>query len=94
MHLNALASNPDKQDSFNCNIVIADEMHAYRTPKQYNILKEATKAYTNKLVIGITTAGDDGNGFCAQRLAYCRKVLNGTVKDDAYFIFIACADPE
>lgn len=92
VHLNALASNPDKQDSFNCNIVIADEMHAYKTPKQYNILKEATKAYTNKLVIGITTAGDDGNGFCAQRLEYCRKVINGTVKDDAYFIFICCAD--
>lgn len=92
--LNALPSNPDGQDSFNCNIVIADEVHAYKTPKQYNILKEATKAYTNKLVIGITTAGDDGTGFCAQRIAYCRKVLNGTVEDDAYFIFLCCADPE
>jgi len=90
--LNALASNPDAQDSFNCNIVIADEIHAYRSPKQYNILKEATKAYTNKLVIGITTAGDDGTGFCAQRVEYCRKVLNGTVKDDAYFIFLCQAD--
>ena len=92
--LNALPSNPDGQDSFNCNIVIADEIHAYKTPKKYNILKEATKAYTNKLVIGITTAGDDGTGFCAQRIAYCRKVLNGTVEDDAYFIFLCCADPE
>lgn len=92
--LNALASNPDGQDSFNCNIVIADEIHAYKTPKQYNILKEATKAYTNKLVIGITTAGDDGTGFCAQRLSYCRKVLNGTVEDDQYFIFICCMDAD
>lgn len=92
--LNALASNPDAQDSFNCNIVIADEMHAYKSAKNYNILKEATKAYTNKLVIGITTAGDDGTGFCAQRLAYCRKVLNGTVEDEQYFIFIACMDPD
>ena len=92
--LNALASNPDRQDSFNCNVVIADEIHAYKSPKQYNILKEATNAYTNKLVIGITTAGDDGNGFCAQRVAYCRKVLNGTVRDDQYFIFICCADPD
>ena len=92
--LNALASNPDSQDSFNCNIVIADEIHAYKSPKQYNILREATNAYTNKLVIGITTAGDDGNGFCAQRITYCRKVLNGTVQDDQYFIFICCADPD
>ncbi len=94
LHLIALASNPDSQDSFNCNIVVADEMHAYKSPKQYNILKEATSAYTNRLIAGITTAGDDGTGFCAQRLAYCRKVLNGTVKDDGYFIFICCADQD
>lgn len=90
----ALASNADAQDSLNANVIVADELHAYKSPKQYNILKEATKAYTNKLVIGITTAGDDGNGFCAQRLSYCQKILNGTVEDDAYFIFICCADKE
>ena len=92
--LNALASNPDSQDSFNANIIIADEIHAYKSPKQYNILKEATNAYTNKLVVGITTAGDDGNGFCAQRVEYCRKVLNGTIQDDQYFIFLCCADAD
>ena len=90
--LNALASNPDGQDSFNANIIIADEIHAYKSAKQYNVLKEATNAYTNKLVIGITTAGDNGMGFCAQKLAYCRKVLRGVVQDDQYFIFICCAD--
>lgn len=90
--LNALPSNPDKQDSFNCNIVIADEIHAYKSAKQYTILQEATAAYTNKLIIGITTAGDDGMGFCAQRIEYCRKVLRGTAKDDQYFIFLCCAD--
>ena len=90
--LNALASNPDGQDSFNCNIVIADEVHAYKRAKQYNILKEATQAYTNKLVIAISTAGDDATGFCAQRLTLCRKILDGTVKDDGYFIFICCAE--
>ena len=88
----ALPSNPDGQDSFNANIVIADEMHAYKSPKQYTILQEATAAYTNKIVIGITTAGDDAQGFCAQRLDYCRKVLKGTIRDDQYFIFICCAD--
>lgn len=90
--LNALASNPDGQDSLGCNIVIADEMHAYKSPKNYNVLKEATKAYTNKLVIGITTAGDDGTSFCAQRVDYARKILNGLVRDDGLFIFMCCAD--
>ena len=90
--LNALASNPDGQDSFNCKIVIADEVHAYRSPKQYNVLKEATKAYTNKLVITITTAGDDGTSFCAQRLTYCRRVLRGKFQNENLFSFICCAD--
>lgn len=90
--MNALASNPDGQDSFNANVVIADEIHAYKSPKQYNVLKEATAAYTNKLVIGITTAGDNGEGFCARRLEYGCKVVDGTVRDDSLFVFIARAD--
>lgn len=92
--LNALAANPDAQDSLNANIIIADELHAYKTPKQYNILKEATKAYTNKLVIGISTAGDDGTSFCAQRLKYCRGVLDGIFENENLFIFICCAEQD
>lgn len=88
----ALASNPDAQDSFNCNYVVADELHAYKRAKQYNILKEAMNAYTNKLIIGITTAGDDATGFCAKRVDYCTKVLDGLIEDDQYFIFICRAD--
>ena len=92
--LNALASNPDAQDSFNCNIVIADEIHAYKSPKQYNILKEATKAYTNKLVIAITTAGDDGTSFCAQRLTYARNVLRGKYQNENLFAFLCHAEQD
>ena len=89
---NALATNPDAQDSFNCNIAIADEIHAFKKPKQYNLFKEAMKAYTNKLMIGISTAGDDPNSFLAQRVKYCKRVLDGQVKDEQYFIFICEAD--
>ena len=92
--LNALASNPDAQDSFNCNIVIADEIHAYKSPKQYNILKEATKAYTNKLVIAITTAGDDGTSFCAQRLKYAQSVLRGKYENENLFSFLCHAEQD
>ena len=89
--IQALAANPDRQDSLNCNIAIADEIHAYKTPKQYNIIKEAMRAYTNKLMIGISTAGDNEQGFLGQRLKYCRKILDGTVEDEQYFIFMTCA---
>ena len=92
IHIQALASNPDAHDSLNCNIAIADELHAYKNAKQYNVIKEAMKAYTNKLMIGITTAGDNMVSFCYQRLVYCKKILDGSVKDEAYFVFIAKAD--
>ena len=94
IYIEALASNPDAQDSFNCNIAIADEIHAFKKAAQYNRFKEAMKAYTNKLMIGITTAGDNMNSFCYRRLDYAVKILNGTVKDDSLFCFVARADQD
>ena len=94
IHIEALASNPPAQDSFNCNIAIADEIHAFKKPAQYNRFKEAMKAYTNKLMIGITTAGDEINSFCYRRLDYAVKVVNGTEKDDALFCFVSRADQD
>lgn len=92
--IRALAANPDAQDSLNCNIAICDEIHAFTKPKQYNLFREAMKAYTNKLLIGISTAGDNEQAFLGQRLKYCRKVLDGTVRDEQYFIFMCCANPD
>lgn len=94
IRIEALASNPDAQDSFNCNIAIADELHAFKKPAQYNRFKEAMQAYTNKLMIGITTAGDNVNSFCYQRLDYAVKVVSGLVKDDSLFAFISRADQD
>ena len=93
LELQALAANPDAQDSFNCNIAIADEIHAFKSPKQYNLFKEAMKAYTNKLMIGISTAGDNPMGFLANRVVYAKKVLDEQVEDEQLFIFICEADP-
>lgn len=94
VRIQALASSVDRQDSLNCNMAIADELHAYKTAKQYNIIKEAMKAYTNKLMIGITTAGDNMNSFCYKRLIYCKKILDETVEDEQYHVFIAEADQD
>ena len=95
VYIEALAANPDRQDSFNCNIAIADELHAFKSPKQYNIIREAMKAYSNKLMIGISTAGDGGrHTFCAQRLRLCQNILKQNTEDiysDQLFIFICKA---
>lgn len=92
LSIHALATNPDSQDSFNCNFAIADEVAAYKKAAQYNRFKEAMKAYRNKLMIGITTAGDNANSFGYRRMEYGIKVVNGTIKDDSLFVMIARAD--
>ena len=94
LYIEAMAANPDRQDSFGCNICIADEIHAYKKAAQYNRFKEAMKAYTNKLMIGITTAGDNVNSFCYGRLQYAEKVLDGIVKDDSLFCFVSKAQKD
>ena len=91
LHIEAMAANPDRQDSFGCNICIADEIHAYKSAAQYNRFKEAMKAFTNKLMIGITTAGDNQNSFCYGRLQYAEKVLDGIIEDDSLFCFVSHA---
>lgn len=92
--IQALANDVKRLDSLNSNLLILDEVHTWHSAKQYILMKNSQKAYRNKLLIAISTAGDIPNGFLAQRLEYCKKVLNETVVDDEYFIFICKADQD
>lgn len=89
--------SPISFDAFNANIIHLDELELYRDAVPYGRLKDATKAYSNKLILATTTAGDNGTGFCAQRLNYCSKIVRGEITGadaDRIFAFIARADPE
>lgn len=90
--IQALAADAKRADGLNANIIILDEIHGYKSPNDYHVYKQAMKAYVNKLLIGITTAGADMNSFCYQRLQYCRDVASGKAKDEQYFVFICEAD--
>ena len=94
MRIETIAGNSDRMDSLNTLIQILDELHLYKNASQYNTIKDSGKAYRNSLCIGITTAGDDMTSFCYQRLQYCIKILNGTVKADQIFAFICKADQD
>lgn len=92
IHIQALAADSKRADGLNANIIILDEIHGYKTANDYYVYKQAMKAYKNKLLIGITTAGADMNSFCYERLRYCKKVLQQEAEDEQYFIFICEAD--
>lgn len=89
-----LAYNPDGFDSFGGNVVHLDELELYRNSEPYTKLKGSMIAYSNKLLICTTTAGDDGTGFCAQHTTYCSRILRGEIKSadaDRIFALIAQA---
>ena len=90
--IQALAADSKKADGLNGNIFILDEIHAYKSANDYFVYKQAMKAYMNKLLIGITTAGSSMTSFCFQRLTYCQKILSKEIEDEQYFIFITKAD--
>lgn len=95
----AIANQEDKLDSLNCNCLILDELHSWKRAgaKKYILMKNAMKAYRNKLLIGISTAGDIPDGFLANRIKTLHDVLDGTITDkayDSYFIFICKADQD
>lgn len=94
LRIETIAGNSDRMDSLNTLIQILDELHLYKSASHYNTIKESGKAYRNSLCIGITTAGDNMNSFAYNRMKYCQKILNGTVKDEQYFVFIAKADED
>jgi phage terminase large subunit-like protein len=94
LKIQTIAGNSDKMDSLNTLVQILDELHLYKSASHYNTIKESGKAYRNSLCIGITTAGDNPNSFCYNRMKYCQKILDGTVKDEQYFVFIAKADED
>lgn len=97
--INAIANQEDKLDSLNCNCLILDELHSWRRAgaQKYNLMKNAMRAYRNKLLIGISTAGCIPDGFLANRIRTLHNVLLGEIKDpayDSYFIFICRADQD
>ena len=60
-------------------------------------MKNAMKAYRNKLLVGISTAGDVANGFLAMRIQTLKKFLDGQINDavyDSYFIFLCMAEQD
>lgn len=82
------------KDGLKANFVIADEIHEYKNADQYLYYLKAMKNYRNKLMLAITTAGDDTTSFCYQRLKTCQKILAGTYPNDEYFVFITKADQD
>lgn len=90
----ALAFKPDLFDSFNGNLVLLDELELYKNATPFGRLRDSMIAYSNRLIVTASTAGDDGTGFCALHTAYASRVVRGELTGaDAERLFAFIARP-
>lgn len=88
-----LGADADTMDGLNIHGAIVDEVHAHKTSAVVDVLETGTGSRRQPLIFEITTAGTDQLSVCRQHHDYSEQVLRGTVHDDTWFAFLACADP-
>lgn len=90
-----LGADSSTLDGLNPHGNIIDELHAHRDRTLWDVLDTAMGARRQPLTWAITTAGlydPETIGWIQHQHAI--QVLEGTIEDDAFFAFIAAADPE
>lgn len=71
---------------------IVDEYHEHTDDVLYDTMKTGMGARENPLLLVITTAGSDRSGPCFQLQEDGQKVLQGTVRNDRWFVIIYTID--
>ncbi len=97
VEIRAIGADEKYLDGLIANTIIADEVHAFKRPKRYTLMKDAMKSYSgSRMLLAVSTAGDNIGCFLDERVELLKKVLNKTIKDeskyDRYFIYL-CTSP-
>lgn len=90
-----LGADSSTLDGLNPHGNIVDELHAHRDRGVWDVLDTAMGARRQPLTIAITTAGVyEPESIGWQQHEHAVKVLDQTITDEAFFGFIAGADPD
>ncbi|WP_312185204.1 terminase large subunit domain-containing protein [Lactococcus raffinolactis] len=96
IEIRAIGADEKYLDGLIANTIIADEVHAFKRPKRYTLMKDTMKSYSgSRMLLAVSTAGDNIGCFLDERVELLKKVLNKTIKDeskyDRYFIYLCTA---
>lgn len=92
--LEPLGADRDSTDGLNPSLIITDEFHAQKSRGLIDVMETATGARAQPLNFQITTAGSDPFSPCGDQHDYACKILDGVLRDDTFFAFIAHAEPD
>lgn len=90
-----LANDSKHWDGLNAHLGLGDEIHEH-DGKTYDVVESSMGARSQPLMLSITTAGFNPEGFGGQLHAYYRDVVDPKtgVENDEAFVFIAELDPK
>jgi phage terminase large subunit-like protein len=75
--------------------IVFDELHVQPNRDLFDTLRRGMKKRRQPLFVSITTAGlFDEDSLCWNEHCYAKAVLEGEIRDDAYYAVIYAADPE
>jgi len=87
--MRALSKDTKNKDSGAPTLFVVDEYHAHPTSTIYDIGLNSFGKRWQPLLECITTAGDDAESKpCYREEEYAKRVLDGLVRDDRYFVMI------
>lgn len=91
----ALSSTADSKDGLKPSLVLVDEPHAHPNKNLYQILSDGLAGRREPLEIFMSTAGFNLQGyFYLDVYLYARKVKQGIIKDDSFYVVIFEPDDE
>ncbi len=88
-HLRPLSKDTKNKDGLSPNIAVIDEYHAHPTSQIHDVVYSSFGKRPQNLMCIITTAGVDAeNSPCKKEEDICKKILDGNLVDEHYFVII------
>lgn len=79
--LRVLSSSPKRNEGWNAQLVVADELHKWHGRDLWDALRWAFASRPEPLLFAITTAGDDEHSVCFEQWERARRVASGEQYD-------------
>lgn len=91
--IRAISSEKKGLDGKRVHAAMCDELHEHPTAIVVNKMRAGTKGRRNAIIFKPTNSGFDRTSVLWQHHEYSRKVLDGTVTNEAWFAFVCGLDP-
>lgn len=93
--MRALSKETKNKDGLNPSGAIIDEYHAHPTSEIYDLIWSAWGQRAQALMAIITTAGfDTEQNPCHKEYEYCKRILDGSITNERYFVIIRELDKD